>query len=194
MNNWANVGDLVFILSRDNEPIPCKVIKELGTGVNAQLFFEPIEDSDKGKIAKNRLKAYINQVGFAGGYVFRKKQNALDYLESIKNGSFNMGSIITQKAKRVQKDIILSSQPIDIQKIKDEATEKAVIQVHKTVIAAMLLALNSMLGIGPKRGTDVVNEINRLIEEVGAGNMTQKELVELAEKKMKIKIEGSELS
>ena len=86
-------------------------------------------DNDKGKIAKNRLKAYINQVGFAGGYVFKKRQNALDYLESIKNGSFNMGSIITQKAKRVQKDIILSSQPIDIQKIKDEATEKAVMQV-----------------------------------------------------------------
>lgn len=190
MNSWANIGDLVFVLSRDNEPIPCKVIKELGTGVDAQLFFEPIEDNDKGKIAKNRLKAYINQVGFAGGYVFKKRQNALDYLESIKNGSFNMGSIITQKARRVQEKMIQNPQPIDVQKIKDEATEKAVMQVHRTVIAAMLISLNSMLGIGPKRGADVVDEINRLIEEVGAGNMTQEELVELAEKKMKIKIGG----
>lgn len=193
MNSWANIGDLVFVLSRDNEPIPCKVIKELGTGADAQLFFEPIEDNDKGKIAKNRLKAYINQVGFAGGYVFKKRQNALDYLESIKNGSFNMGSIITQKARRVQEKMIQNPQPIDVQKIKDEATEKAVMQVHRTVIAAMLISLNSMLGIGPKRGADVVDEINRLIEEVGAGNMTQEELVELAEKKMKIKIGGNDV-
>lgn len=190
MNSWANIGDLVFVLSRDNEPIPCKVTKELGTGADAQLFFEPIEDNDKGKIAKNRLKAYINQVGFAGGYVFKKRQNALDYLESIKNGSFNMGSIITQKARRVQEKMIQNPQPIDVQKIKDEATEKAVMQVHRTVIAAMLISLNSILGIGPKRGADVVDEINRLIEEVGAGNITQEELVELAEKKMKIKIGG----
>ena len=40
MNSWANVGDLVFVLGRENEIVPCKVTKKIGTGPNIQLFFE----------------------------------------------------------------------------------------------------------------------------------------------------------
>lgn len=193
MNSWANVGDLVFVLSRDKEPIPCKVIKEIGTGTSAQLFFETIEDSDKNKIPKKNLKAFLNQVGYAGGYVFKEKQNALDYLEELNTkGSFNMSSMITKKTRRVQEKMIQKSrqqQPIDIQKIKDDATAEAVNRVHKIVIASMLLALNSKLHIGPKRGAEIVEEINRIIaEELGEGKITQEELLKKAEEKMKIKI------
>lgn len=193
MNSWANVGDLVFVLSRDKEPIPCKVIKEIGTGTSTQLFFETIEDSDKNKIPKKNLKAFLNQVGYAGGYVFKEKQNALDYLEELNTkGSFNMSSMITKKTRRVQEKMIQKSrqqQPIDIQKIKDDATAEAVNRVHKVVIASMLLALNSKLHIGPKRGAEIVEEINRIIaEELGEGKITQEELLKKAEEKMKIKI------
>lgn len=193
MNSWANVGDLVFVLSKDKEPIPCKVIKEIGTGTSTQLFFETIEDSDKNKIPKKNLKAFLNQVGYAGGYVFKEKQNALDYLEELNTkGSFNMSSMITKKTRRVQEKMIQKSrqqQPIDIQKIKDDATAEAVNRVHKVVIASMLLALNSKLHIGPKRGAEIVEEINRIIaEELGEGKITQEELLKKAEEKMKIKI------
>ena len=193
MNSWANVGDLVFVLSRDKEPIPCKVIKEIGTGTSTQLFFETIEDSDKNKMPKKNLKAFLNQVGYAGGYVFKEKQNALDYLEELNTkGSFNMSSMITKKTRRVQEKMIQKSrqqQPIDIQKIKDDATAEAVNRVHKVVIASMLLALNSKLHIGPKRGAEIVEEINRIIaEELGEGKITQEELLKKAEEKMKIKI------
>ncbi len=188
MNGWANVGDLVFILSRDNVPIPCKIVKEIGTGPSAQLFFEVIDDKDVYKVPKNRLKAYLNQVGYAGGYVFKEKQNALDYLEEIKTkGSFQMSSIITKKTKRAQEKLQKSGgqhQFIDVQKIKEEATNEAVNRVHKTVIAAMLVALNTKLGIGPKRGAEIVDEINRLLDETS----TPEELVNMVETKMKIKI------
>ena len=190
MNSWANIGDLVFVLSKDNEPLPCKVAKEIGT----QLFFEPIVDEDKKRIPKKRLKAYLNQVGYAGGYVFKEKQNALDYLEEINTkGTFQMSSIITKKTKRAQERLQKSShqQFIDIQKVKEQAASETVNRVQKTMIAAMLVSLNSILGVGPKRGADVVNEINRLIEEVGNGNMSQEELICMAEKKMKINIGGN---
>lgn len=185
MNSWANIGDLVFILSKDNEPIPCKVINELGIGKDTQLFFEPIEDKDKKKIPKTRLKAFLNQVGYAGGYVFREKQNALDYLEVINTkGYFNMSSIISKKTKRAQEKLQKSgNQIIDVQKIKDNATKEAVSQVHKTVIAAMLISLNTKLKIGPKRGLEIIEEINNLIE-----NTDKEELIKLAETKMKIKL------
>lgn len=189
MNSWANIGDLVFVLGRDNnEFIPCKVINELGSGKDVQLFFEPIEDNDKKKVPKARLKAFLNQVGFNGGFVFKEKQNGLDYLEAVKTGNFNMGTIISKKARRTQQRIAQESgKPyLDIEKIKEEATIEAVNRVHKSVIAAMLLALNSELHIGPKRGVKVVEEINRLLEEVGEGNMTQEELVDKARAKMKI--------
>ena len=186
MNSWANIGDLVFILSRDNEPLPCKVINEIGD----QLFFEPIVDEDKNKIPKIRLKAFLNQVGYAGGYVFKEKQNALDYLEVIKTkGSFNMASIISKKTKRAQEKLMhtpFQRQNLDIQKIKEEAAQEAVNKVHKTVIAAMLLALNSKLGIGPKRGAEIVDEINKIFEDISNGNMTQEELLKTVESKMKI--------
>lgn len=185
MNSWANIGDLVFILSKDNEPIPCKVINEIGTGKDTQLFFEPIEDNDKKKIPKPRLKAFLNQVGYTGGYVFKKKQNALDYLEVLNaKGYFNMSSIITKKTKRAQEKLQKSgNQIIDIQKIKEDATKEAVSKVHKTVIAAMLIALNDKLKVGPKRGLEIVEEINKLIEE-----NDKDMLLELAQRKMKIKL------
>lgn len=186
MNGWANIGDLVFVLSRDNEPIPCKVIKEIGIGPNAQLFFEIIDDRDINKVPKNRLKAYLNQVGYAGGYVFKEKQNALDYLEEVNTkGSFQMSSIITKKTKRVQEKLQRTGQQqfIDVQKIKEEATNEAVNRVHKTVIAAMLIALNTKLGIGPKRGSEIINEINNLLAD-----STPEELVKKVETKLKIKM------
>ena len=158
MNSWANVGDLVFVLGRENEIVPCKVTKKIGTGPNIQLFFEPIEDKDKRKVPKNRLKCFITHVGWNGGFVFKKKQN----------------------------------NNVNIQKIKDEATQDAVNKVHKIVIAAMLIALNKELGIGPKRGAQVVEEINHLIEEVGEGKISQEDLFLLAESKMKIKIGGND--
>lgn len=187
MNTWANVGDLVFILGRNNEPVPCKVINEIGTGTSTQLFFEVIEDNDKPKVPKNKLKAFINQVGYAGGFVFKEKQNALDYLDSLEknNGKFNMSSVLTNKTKRIQqrtqKTHFNPANTID--RIKEEATQKAISQVHKIVISAMLIALNTKLGIGPKRGAELMDEINRLIEEV-----PRDELVKMAEEKMKIKI------
>lgn len=190
MNSWANVGDLVFVLSRDNEPIPCKVINE----ISGQLFFKPVIDEDIIKIPKTRLKAFMNQVGFAGGYVFKEKQNALDYLDEVKlKGSFNMSSIISKKTKRAQQRLAKESntQLINVQKIKEDATNEAVNRVHKTVIAAMLIALNSELGIGHKRGLQVVNEIDRLIQEVADGKRTQESLLQNAEEKMKIKLGGN---
>lgn len=189
MSLWANVGDLVFILGRENEIIPCKVIKEIGTGTSTQLFFEPIEDKDRKKIPKNKLKCFITQVGWNGGFVFRKKQNAVDYLDTIMNGdNINISSMISKKTKRVQQTLLKQSNNINVQKIKDEATQEAVNKVHKIVIAAMLISLNKILGIGPKRGAQVVEEINHLIEEVGEGKISQKDLFLLAESKMKIKI------
>lgn len=182
MNSWANIGDLVFVLDRNNEPVPCKVIKEIGTGTSTQLFFEPIEDKDKRKIPKNKLKCFITQVGWNGGFVFKKKQNAIDYLDAVKNGDIvNVPSMISKKIKRIQQN----TGNIDIQKIKEDATRNAVNQVHKTVIAAMLVALNSKLHIGPKRGAEIVEEINRLIS-----NISQEELIKIAEEKMKIKLGG----
>ena len=196
MNGWANVGDLIFVLSRDNVPIPCKVIKEIGTGPNAQLFFEVIDDRDIHKVPKNRLKAFLNQVGYVGGYVFKEKQNALDYLEEIKTkGSFQMSSIITKKTKRVQEKLQKSGQYqfVDVRKIKEEVTNEAVNRVHKTVIAAMLIALNTQLGIGPKRGAKVIEEINRLIDEIDKGAITEKDLFKIVENKMGIKIEDGDI-
>lgn len=185
MNSWANVGDLVFILSRDNEPVPCKVIKEIGIGKDIQLFFEPIIAEDKNKIPKIRLKAFLSQVGYNGGFVFKEKQNALDYLELIKtNGSFNMSSIIAKKTKRAQEKMQRTQhQLIDVNKIKQEAAQEAVDYVHKVVIAAMLLAINSKLGVGAKRGAEITEEINRLIE-----TKDREELLNEAETKMKIKL------
>ena len=192
MNSWANVGDLVFVLGRENEIVPCKVTKKIGTGPNIQLFFEPIEDKDKRKVPKNRLKCFITQVGWNGGFVFKKRQNAVDYLDAVTNGdNVNIPSMISKKTKRVQQNLIKQNSNIDIKKIKDEATQDAVNKVHKIVIAAMLVALNKELGIGPKRGAQVVEEINHLIEEVGEGKISQEDLFLLAESKMKIKIGGN---
>ena len=179
---WAIEGDLVFILGKDNkELIPCKVTKILGTGKDTQFFFETIIDEDKKKVPKTRLKAFASQVGYTGGFVFKEKQNGLDYLESVRNrGGFSIGSAIAKKAKQ---NLAKKTQNVDIQKIKTEATQKAVDRVHKIIIAAMLLALNSKLKIGPKRGLEIVNEINNLIE-----NENPDVLLEKAEKKMHIKL------
>ena len=193
MNSWANVGDLVFVLGRENEIVPCKVTKKIGTGPNIQLFFEPIEDKDKRKVPKNRLKCFITHVGWNGGFVFKKRQNAVDYLDAVMNGdNVNIPSMISKKTKRVQQNLIKQNNNVNIQKIKDEATQDAVNKVHKIVIAAMLVALNKELGIGPKRGAQVVEEINHLIEEVGEGKISQEDLFLLAESKMKIKIGGND--
>lgn len=186
MNSWANIGDLVFVLGRNNEPVPCKVIKEIGTGKSTQLFFEVIDDRDIKKIPKNRLKACLDQVGYKGGYVFREKQNALDYLEQINTkGSFNVSSAISRKVKRAQQQLLQKSgsQVLSIEKIKEIAVQEAVSKTHKVVIGAMLLALNSKLGVGPKRGAEIVDEINRLIE-----TMDSKEILITAERKMKAKL------
>lgn len=188
MNSWANVGDLVFILGRDNEIVTCKIINEIGTGTSTQLFFEPIEDKDKRKIPKNKLKCFITQVGWNGGFVFKKKQNAIDYIDAINHGdSVNVPSMISKKAKRVQRELTQKG-GINIQDIKDSITQDTIDRVYKIVIASMLVALNSELGIGPKRGSQVIEEINRLIENVDNGKMTQDELFSLVENKMKIKI------
>lgn len=183
---WAIEGDLVFILGKDNtELIPCKVSKILGTGKDTQFFFETILDEDKRKVPKTRLKAFVTQVGYRGGFVFKEKQNGLDYLESVKNkGGFSIGSAIAKKAKvKLNKN----TQHMDIQKIKNEAMQSTiqatVNRVHKVIIAAMLIALNSQLGIGPKRGAELVKEINRLIE-----TEDPVKLVKTAEEKMKIKL------
>ena len=179
---WAVVGDLVFVLGKDNtELIPCKVVKILGTGKDTQFFFETIVDEDKVKVPKKRLKAFATQVGYSGGFVFRQKQNGIDYLESVRNrGGFSIGSTIAKKAK---KNLAKKTQNVDVQKIKNEATQNAINRVHKIIIAAMLIALNSKLGIGPKRGLEIVNEINRLIE-----NEDPNTLLKIAEKKMHIKL------
>ena len=184
MNSWANVGDIVFVLSRDNEPIPCKVIYEIGIGMDTQLFFEPIHECNVNKIPKNKLKAFLYQVGYNGGYVFKERQNALDYLDEIKTkGKFNVGSVIGKKTNRKLANQNNKTQSINISKIKEEATSNAIEQVRSVVIASMLIALNTQLKIGPKRGAELVKEINRLIEE------TDKEtLIKTAEEKMKIKI------
>lgn len=187
MNSWANIGDLVFILGKDNEPVPCKVIKEIGTGNSTQLFFEVIEDNDRRKVPKKRLKCFITDVGWKGGFVFKEKQNAIDYLDAISNGEFNMSSIIAKKTKRVQEKMAKTNpSSINIQKIKEDATRDAVNQVHKVVIAAMLLALNTKLKIGPKRGAEIIEEINRLINET-----PKEELLKSAENKMKIKLDDN---
>ena len=111
MNSWANVGDLVFVLGRENEIVPCKVIKEIGTGPSTQLFFEPIEDKDKRKVPKNRLKCFITHVGWNGGFVFKKRQNAVDYLDAVTNGdNVNIPSMISKKTKRVQQNLIKQNQ------------------------------------------------------------------------------------
>ena len=184
MNTWANVGDLVFILGRNNEPVPCKVINEIGTGKSTQLFFEVIDDGDKRKVPKNKLKAFITQVGYAGGFVFKEKQNALDYLDSLEknNGKFVMSSVITNKTARIQKRIQKNSTN-RLDQIKEEVAQKTISQVHNVVISAMLVALNTKLGIGPKRGAELIDEINRLIEET-----PRDELIKMAEEKMIIKI------
>lgn len=178
---WAVKGDLVFVLGKNNtDLIPCKVVNIIGTGKDSQFFFETIVDEDRVKVSKTRLKAFASEVGYAGGFVFKEKQNGLDYLESVRrNGGFTIGSTIAKKAKQ---KLAQKTQSMDINKIKEEATQKAVNQVHKTTIAAMLIALNSKLGIGPKRGLELVNEINRLIE-----TEQPEALLQLAENKMHIK-------
>lgn len=182
MNSWAKVGDLVFVLGKNNEPVPCKVIKELGTGPSAQLFFEPIEDKDKGKIPRSRLKCFIKNAGYRGGFVFREKQNALDYLEIIKNkGSFDMTSMISKKISNTTQRV---QEYNDIQKIKEQAAQEAVDSATKGIIAAMLIALNNELGIGPKRGAKIINDINDLLN----GSLTYEELVNFVETKWKIKL------
>ena len=191
MNKWANVGDLVFVLGRNDEIVPCKIINEIGTDMNTQLFFETIVDEDKHKVPKNRLKCFLTQAGYTGGFVFKEKQNALDYLETVKqSGSFNMSSIINKKAKRAQEKQLGKTHGFDIEKIKQEAATEAITKVEQVLVSAVLLAMNSKLGVGPKRAADVINEMNRLVDEVGSGNLTQQELNKMAEDKMKFKREN----
>lgn len=179
MNSWANIGELVFILSKDNEPIPCKVIKEIGTGQSTELFFEVIENSDRKKVPKKRLKAFLNQVGYKGGYVFKSKQNALDYVEAIKTtGRFDINSAIN---KKMQRKLSQSPQHQTLQQVREQATKKAVEHTQATLTAAMLLSLNSKYGFGPKRCNEIISEMNRLIQTV-----PQDELIMIAEKTMKI--------
>lgn len=183
---WAIEGDLVFVLGKDNiELVPCKIVKILGTGRSTQFFFEPIVDEDMVKISKKRLKAYATEVGYSGGFVFKEKQNGLDYLESVKNkGGFSIGSTIAKKAKE---KLNKKTQHMNIQKIKNDAMQSTIQstinRVHKVIIAAMLIALNSKLKIGPKRGAELVAEINHLIETEDPMN-----LIKMAEDKMKIKL------
>ena len=187
MNSWANVGDLVFVVGKDNEIVPCKIVKEIGTGNRAQLFFEVIDDKSKNKVPRNRLKCFVNQVGYNGGYVFKLRQNAVDYLEAMQAGNFNMSTIIGKKAQRVQLQQFGKSNKINVEDIKEQAANEAIDKVQSILISAMLLAMNSKLGIGPKRGAEVINEMNRLVDEVHAGKITQQELRALAEEKMKFK-------
>ena len=60
------------------------------------------------------------------------------------------------------------------------------------LLTKFIKLLNKELGIGPKRGAQVVEEINHLIEEVGEGKISQEDLFLLAESKMKIKIGGND--
>jgi len=176
MNTWANVGDLVFIVGKDDEIIPAKIIKEVikTPMANTVLYFEPIED-DK-VIPKNKRKYTLAQVGYKGGFVFREKDNATDYLDITKEeGVFSMSSALNRKAKRNQEKMGVA----DFNKIKAEVAQDAINRTQSVLISALLLALNSELGIGPKRGEQVIAEMNRLIETT-----TPEELKAKAEKKM----------
>lgn len=95
-----------------------------------------------------------------------------------------MSSVLNRKARRAN----TKTPGIDINKVKEQATQKAVNQIQETIISAMLIALNTQLKIGPKRGAKVVNEINRLINEIGTGATTHESLKKEAQKRMKIKI------
>jgi hypothetical protein len=161
MNSWANIGDLVFIVGNNEEIIPAKVIKELikKPFKDSVLYFQPIEDEKV--IPKAKRKCTLAQVGYKGGFVFREKDNALDYLDIVKKeGRFNMSSAINRKARRNQQKMGIT----DFNQIKAQAAQEAVDKTQSVLISALLLALNSELGIGPKRGEKVIAEMNRLIE------------------------------
>jgi hypothetical protein len=152
---WANVGDLVFILDKNNNPVPAKV-KEI---TDTDYIFEEIIDT-----IPIPLSSYpIQKVGYAGGKIFRKKDNAIDYLECVKEeGKFSMSNILNRKAKRNQAKQLGKIK--DVNQLKQEITQSSVEKINTCIISAMLLAMNSECKIGSKRAMKVVEKANSLIE------------------------------
>lgn len=186
MSNWATVGDLVFIIGNNEEIIPAKIIKEITKTPmkNTMLYFEAIED-DK-IIPSDKLRCTLSEVGYAKGFVFKRKENALDYLK-VKNGEgkVNMSSIINRKARRNQEKLSAKSgfQHIDVEKIKMQAAELAVERTQKTIIAALLIAMKEVLNVGPTRAERVLNKMNELID-----NKTPEEIIKTVNDVLKIEM------
>lgn len=185
-SNWANVGDLVFILDRNNEPVPCKVIQILGDGTSksTQFFFETIVDEDKRKIPKNRLKCFMDQVGYTGGFVFKKKENALDYLKLSSEGK--QPTVPNMISRKLNRKVNQKVSTLDM--IKQEVEQHTINHVQKTLTAAMLITLKKEFNFGPKRAGMVVDGINNILEEIGSGKKTKEDVIKEAEMLMKIKM------
>lgn len=194
-SNWANVGDLVFILDRDNDPVPCKITKILGDGTSesTQLFFEPIIYNDKKRIPKNRLKCFLNQVGYKGGFAFKKKENALDYLKILEEGnSPTMSNVISKKLDRnfSKQNNSIEAVKKELETVKHEIERNTVNEVQKVLTAILLITLHEKLKVGPKRASIIVEEINNTLEQIGNGKTTKEEIIKKAEDMMKIKLKG----
>lgn len=185
-SNWANVGDLVFVLDRNNKPVPCKIIRIIGDGKSksTQFFFETIVDEDKPRIPRNRLKCFMNQVGYAGGFVFQKKENALDYLRLREEGKNpTVTNMISRKISKKTNQKVST-----LEMIKQEVEQHTVNHVQKTLTAAMLITLKKEFNFGPKRASAVIDGINAILEEIGRGEKTKEDVVKEAEQLMKIRI------
>lgn len=182
-NVWANEGDLVFIIMDDEEIIPAKIIGiDYKVPIKSSiLYFKPIED-ERITLPLNKRQCNLAQVGFAGGFVFTRKANAEDYLSLQKEEEgFSMTNVLNRKTRRNQAKYIQNNGIPDIDQIKQEAATQAVVGTHKTIIAALLLAMNSELGIGAKRGEQVIAKMNSLIE-----TSSSDELKKEVSKKLKI--------
>lgn len=162
--SWAKVGDLVFILDKNNNPIPAKV-KEI---TDTDYIFEEIIDTIPIPLSSYPIRA----VGYAGGKIFKKKENATDYLECIKEeGRFNMGNILNRKARRAKAKQLSKIKNVD--KLKEEITKESVEKVNTCIISAMLLAMNSECKIGPKRANKIVQKANELIDTLKPDDIIQ---------------------
>lgn len=159
-----NVGDLVFLLDKKNNPIPAKIERI----ENDIYYFEPIIDD----IPIPFTEMEIIKCGYNGGKVFSTKQNAIDYLEVVKKlGKFDLQYMMQLKMKRNLKQNM--KQPV--QEHSDDNTK----DIAMYVINAMLLAMNSELKIGPTRAAKVVNKTTELMN-----NYTKEEIFAMAESKM----------
>jgi hypothetical protein len=161
---WANVGDLVFILDKKNNPVPAK-IKEI---TDTDYIFEEIIDTIPIPLSSCPIKS----VGYAGGKIFKKRDNAIDYLECVKEeGKFNMGNILNRKARRNQARQLGKIK--DVNKLKEEITQESVEKVNTCIISAMLLAMNSECKIGSKRALKIVEKANQLIDTLKPDDIIQ---------------------